>query len=70
LRSRGFEGLEGQVGGKSPTDEVRNGCSERVEAVKKEEERDGANDDVSLGYLRAFLESLQSGVVVELSSTM
>ena len=68
MRSRGFKGLEGQVGGESPADEVRNGCSERVEAVKEEEERDGANDDVSLGYLGAFLESLQSGVVVELSS--
>ena len=68
LSSWGFKGLEGQVGGESPADEVRNGCSERVEAVEKEEERDGANDDISLGHLGALLESLQGGVVVELSS--
>jgi len=35
--------------------------------MKKEEERDGANDEVSLGDLSALLESLQGGVVVELS---
>jgi len=65
--SLSFKRLEGQIGGESPTDEVRNGCSERVEAVEKEEERDRANDEVSLGYLGALLESLQGGVVVELS---
>lgn len=65
--SRSFEGLKGQVGGESPADEVRNGCSERVEAVEKEEGRDRADDDVSLGYLGALLECLQGGVVVELS---
>jgi len=35
--------------------------------VEKEEERNGANDEVSLGNLGALFESLQGGVVVELS---
>ena len=67
MGSRSLEGLEGQVGGESPTDKVRNGCGERVEGVEEKEERDGADDEVSLGDLTALLESLQSGVVVELS---
>jgi len=35
--------------------------------MENEEERDGADDDVSLGNLSAMLESLQGGVVVELA---
>lgn len=66
--SLGLEGLERQVSGESPTEEIRNGGSERVEGVENEEERDGADDDVSLGNLSTLLEGLQSGVVVELSS--
>jgi len=34
--------------------------------MEDEEERDGADDDVSLGNLSTLLESLQSRVVVEL----
>jgi hypothetical protein len=67
LRSRGLESLEGQEGGESPTEEVGNGGSERVEGVENEEERDRADDDVSLGDLSALLESLQGRIVVELS---
>lgn len=68
IMSLGFEGLEGQVGGEGPTKEVRNGCSERVEGVEKEEETDGADDHVRLGNLSAFLQGLQHRVAVELSS--
>jgi len=35
--------------------------------MENEEERDGADDDVSLGNLSALLESLQGRVVVELA---
>lgn len=35
--------------------------------MENEEERDRADDDVSLGNLRALFEGLQGGVVVELS---
>ena len=68
MGTRRLEGLQGEVGGESPADEVRNGCSERVEAMEKEEERDGTNDDVSLGNLSTLFDVLQDGVVVELSS--
>ena len=67
LMPGGLEGLERQVGGKSPTEEIGNWCSERVEGVEEEEESDGADDEVSLGDLSALLERLQSGIVVELS---
>ena len=66
--SWGFEGLEGQVSGKSPTEEVRDWCSERVEGVEKEEEHDRANDGVSLGNLGALFQSSQHLVLIELSS--
>lgn len=66
--TRGFEGLEGQVSGESPTEEVRNRCGERIECVQKEEKTDAANDHVRLGNLSALLKCLQRGVVVELSS--
>lgn len=68
MRSRGLEGLEGQECGKSPTEKIGNGRSERVEDVEEEEERDRANYDVSLGDLSAMLDGLQGGIIVELSS--
>lgn len=65
--SWGLEGLERQESGETPTDEIRNGSGERVEGVEDEEERDGADDDVSLGHLSALFEGFQGGIVVELS---
>ena len=62
-------GLDGQVGGKSPTEEIGNGCSERVEGMK-EEERNGTDDEVSLGNLNVLPGCLQGGVVVELPTVM
>jgi hypothetical protein len=67
LRRGRLERLERQKGGEGPTKEVRNGGGERVEGMENEEERDRADDDVSLGHLSALLESLQGGIVVELS---
>lgn len=67
LWSGRLERLERQKGGETPTKEVRNGSGERVEGMENEEERNRADDDVRLGHLSALLESLQGGIVVELS---
>jgi len=67
LSSRGLERLEGQVGGKTPTEEIGNRGSERVEDMEEEKKTDGTNDHVGFGNLSSFFQRLQHGVVVELS---
>ena len=66
ILGRSLDGAETEVGGKSPADEVRGGCSEGVD---KDEEGadDGTTEDQSgLGDLGAFLDVEEDGVAGQL----
>lgn len=65
----GLDGLEGEVGGEAPADEVGDGCGEGVDEVEGGEEGEGAEDCVDLGDVRAALEGDEHGVLVELHGT-
>lgn len=66
MRRGGLDGTEGEVGGKSPADEVGDGGGEGVDEVEKSDEDDTTEDGVRLGHLRAFFEGVEGGVLGQL----
>lgn len=66
MRRGRFDGLEGEVGGQTPSDEVRNGGGERVERVENDDKDESTNNGVGLGDLCALFEVVQDGVLGEL----
>ena len=66
LVSGRLDGLEGEVGGESPADEIGDGGSEGVYEHKQNEQEGRANDAIALGDLCPLLELVQDGVSREL----
>ena len=62
-----LKGLDGEVGGQSPADEIRDGGCEGVDRVEDGKENDGTEEGVALGHLGALLERVQDGVLGELA---
>jgi hypothetical protein len=61
-----FQGLEGEVAWKGPSNEVRNRCGERVDKVEKGEEKNSADDKVGLWNLSSLLKCVQYWILREL----
>jgi len=66
LRCRGLDGLERQVGGKGPANEVGDGGGQRVEEVQEYDENGAAQNDVSFWDLSPLLEVVEDRVLGEL----
>ncbi len=69
LRRGRLNGLEGQICGESPADEVGDGSSEGVEYVQEHQEERATEYGVRLGNLCPLLEVEQDGVLCELRAT-
>ena len=67
LVSRGLKGLDGEEGGKGPSDEIRDGGGERVDGVEDSESENGSEEGVALGNLGALLEGVQGRILGELA---
>lgn len=61
-----LDGLEGEVRGEGPADEIGDGGGEGVDGVEDGQEQQGAEDGVCLGDLGALLEVVEDGVLCEL----
>lgn len=58
--------LEGEVGWKAPSNEVRDRRGERVDKVEKGEEKDSAADKICLWNLGSLLKCVQHWILCEL----
>jgi len=65
LMTGAFQGLEGEVAWKGPSNEVRNRCGERVDKVEKGEEKNSADDKVGLWNLSSLLKCVQYWILRE-----
>jgi hypothetical protein len=63
-----LDSLEGEVSGKTPSDEIRHGGGEGVERVENDDEDETTNNSVGLGDLSALLEGVEDGILGELRS--
>lgn len=61
-----LDGLEGEVRGEGPADEIGDGGGEGVDGVEDGQEQQGAEDGVCLGHLGALLKVVEHGVLCEL----
>jgi len=61
-----LNGEEGEVRGESEANQVGDDASEGIEKVEKEDEEDGAGEEVGLGDLCALLQGDESGILAEL----
>ena len=70
MRRGRLDGLEGEVGGEPPANEVGDGRGEGVEAVQEGEQEDAAEDSVCLGNGRALLKVDEDRVLGELGGVV
>ena len=61
-----FQGFKGEVGREGPCDKVRDGCSNGVDKVEESKEKDDADSQKRLGYLRVLLKRVQHRELCEL----
>jgi len=66
LRGGAFQGFKGEVGREGPCDKVRDGCSNGVDKVEESKEKDDADSQKRLGYLRVLLKRVQHRELCEL----
>jgi hypothetical protein len=64
--TRAFDGLEREISGKSPANEVGNWSSEGVNEDEEGENKDASEGEEGLGDLSAVFEIVKSWVLVEL----
>jgi len=62
--TRAFDGLEGEISGKSPSNEVGNWSSECVDEDEKGENKDASEDEEGFGDLSASFEIVKDWVLV------
>ncbi len=64
--SGGFDGLDGEIGGEEPSNEIGDRGREAVDRVKDSEQNDTTKEGVALGDLSTLLEAVENWVLGEL----